>query len=203
MPNESHQLVGALERRGLRPDDISIIINTHFHIDHVSNNSLFSNSSVYASQKCHDWCCALYSDLRDKAHWEKLILKYYPETWDYERAGELMGKLRKMALRWWDPKRLGHRTRFRWTETHVLPDGLESVVTDGHVPGHLSIVVRTQGEDTIIAGDVVLSRDAQAEVLTMIPHQRRRFELDRTHLLALGRRILPGHDGEFLSPDAV
>jgi glyoxylase-like metal-dependent hydrolase (beta-lactamase superfamily II) len=114
-----------------------------------------------------------------------------------------MGKLRKMALRWWDPKRLGCRTRFRWTETHELPDGLESVVTDGHVPGHLSIVVRTQGEDTIIAGDVVLSRDAQAEVLTMIPHQRRRFELDRTRLLALGRRILPGHDGEFLSPDAL
>src|SRR6516225_4216501 len=37
MPNESHQLVAALERRGLRPDDISITINTHFHIDHVSN----------------------------------------------------------------------------------------------------------------------------------------------------------------------
>lgn len=203
MPNESHQLVAALERRGLRPDDVEVVINTHFHLDHVLNNSLFPNSTVYASQESYEWCCALYSDLRDKAHWEKLILKYYPETWDYERAGDLMGKLRKMALRWWDPKRLGRRTLFRWTETHALPEGLESVVTAGHVPGHISIVVRTPGEDTIIAGDVVLSRDAESEVLTMIPHQRRRFEVDRARLLALGKRILPGHGDEFLSPGAV
>jgi glyoxylase-like metal-dependent hydrolase (beta-lactamase superfamily II) len=202
MPNESHQLVAALKHRGLCPADIESVINTHFHVDHVLNNSLFPNSTIYASQQSYDWCCALYSDLLDKAHWEKLILKYYPETWDYERAGELMGKLRKMALRWWDPNRLGHSTQFRWTETHALPEGLESLVTAGHVPGHVSIVVRAPGEETIIAGDVVLSRDAEAEVLTMIPHQRRQFELDRTRLLALGGRILPGHDREFLSSDA-
>ncbi len=167
------------------------------------NNSLFSNSRIYASQESYDWCRSLYSDLLDKAYWEKLILKYYPETWDYERAGELMGKLRKMALRLWDPRRLGRRTQFRWTETTALPEGLESLVTAGHVPGHISIVVHTSGEDTIIAGDVVLSRDTEAEVLTMIPHQRQRFELDRARLLALGGRILPGHDTEFLSAGVV
>lgn len=203
MPHESCQLVAALERRGLRPADIHILLNTHFHIDHVSNNSLFTNSTVYASQESHDWCCSLYSDLRDKAHWEKLILKYYPETWDYERAGELMGKLRKMALRWWDPRRLGRRGQFLWTETHALPEGLDSFVTAGHVPGHISIIVHTPGQDTIIAGDVVLSRNAQVEVLTMIPHQHRQNELDRARLLALGGRILPGHDREFLSTNPV
>jgi glyoxylase-like metal-dependent hydrolase (beta-lactamase superfamily II) len=127
------------------------------------------------------------------------VLKYYPETFDYERAAELMGKLRKIALRWWDLKRLGDRSRFRWTETNALPEGLESLVTDGHVPGHLSIVVPTPVEHTVIAGDVVLSRESEAEVLTMIPHQRQRFELDRARLLSLGGRILPGHDAEFVS----
>jgi len=203
MPHESPQLVAALEQRGLRPDDIDSVINTHFHIDHVLNNSLFPNSTIYASQQSYDWCCSLYSDLCDKAHWEKLVLKYYPETFDYERAGELMGKLRKMALRWWDLKRLGHRSRFRWTETDALPEGLESLVTGGHVPGHLSIVVHTPSEPTVIAGDVVLSRDAEAEILTMIPHQRQQFELDRARLLALGGRILPGHDAGFVSMGAI
>ena len=199
MPHEAPQLVAALEERQLRPADIDSVINTHFHIDHVLNNSLFSHSTIHACQQSYDWCCSLYSDLRDKAHWEKLVLKYYPETFDYERAGELMGKLRKMALRWWDLERLGHRSRFRWTETDPLPEGLESLVTAGHVPGHLSIVVHTPSEHTVIAGDVVLSRDAEAEVLTMIPHQRQQFELDRARLLALRGRILPGHDAEFLS----
>jgi glyoxylase-like metal-dependent hydrolase (beta-lactamase superfamily II) len=203
MPHESPLLVAALGKRGLRPADIQGIINTHFHIDHVLNNSLFPHSQFYASQQCYDWCCALYSDLCDKARWEKLVLKYYPETFDYERASKLMGKLRKMALRWWDLERLGHRSRFRWTEAAALPEGLESLVTGGHVPGHLSIVVHTPSEPTVIAGDVVLSRDPEAEVLTMIPHQRRQFELDRARLLALGGRILPGHDTEFVSTPAV
>jgi len=198
MPHEAPQLVAALEERQLRPADIDSVINTHFHIDHVLNNSLFSHSTIYACQQSYDWCCSLYSDLRDKAHWEKLVLKYYPETFDYERAGELMGKLRKMALRWWNLERLGHRSRFRWTETDPLPEGLESLVTAGHVPGHLSILVHTPSEHTVIAGDAVLSREAGAEVLTMIPHQRQQFELDRARLLALGGRILPGHDAEFL-----
>lgn len=199
MPHESRQLVAALEQRGLHPAGIDSIINTHFHIDHVLNNSLFPNSTIYASHESYDWCCSLYSDLRDKAHWEKLVLKYYPETFDYERAGELMGKLRKIALRLWDPKRLGRHNQFLWTETGALPEGLESLVTTGHVPGHISIVARAPGDNTIIAGDVVLSRDAETEVLTMIPHQRQQFELDRARLLALGGRILPGHDNEFLS----
>jgi glyoxylase-like metal-dependent hydrolase (beta-lactamase superfamily II) len=202
MPNESHQLLAALKQRELRPADIEGVINTHFHVDHVLNNSLFANSAIYASQESHDWCCALYSDLRDKKHWEKLVLKYYPETWDYERAGELMGKLRNFGLRWWDPKRLGSPTQFRWTETHALPEGLETLTTTGHVPGHLSIIVPTPGERTIIAGDAVLSRETEAEVLTMIPHQRRQFELDRARLLALGRRIFPGHGPDFVSQEA-
>ncbi len=127
MPHESHQLVAALAERGIRPAEVEGVINTHFHVDHVLNNSLFPNSAIYASQESYDWCCSLYSNLLDKTHWEKLVLKYYPETFDYERAGELMGKLRKIALRWWDPTRLGASSQFRWTETSTLPDGLERV----------------------------------------------------------------------------
>ena len=47
MPHEAHQIVKALELRGLRPTDIRTVINTHFHIDHVSNNMLFPGSEIY------------------------------------------------------------------------------------------------------------------------------------------------------------
>jgi glyoxylase-like metal-dependent hydrolase (beta-lactamase superfamily II) len=33
-----------LQLRGLRTSDIQVVINTHFHIDHVSNNALFPRS---------------------------------------------------------------------------------------------------------------------------------------------------------------
>lgn len=51
-------LLDALKRENLKPDDISIVINTHNHPDHVWNNFLFKNASIieagvsYTSKKC-------------------------------------------------------------------------------------------------------------------------------------------------------
>ncbi len=197
MPHEAHLLIGALDRKGLKPEDIHAIFNTHFHVDHVLNNSLFPNSLIYASQQSYDWSCSLYSDLRDEADWEKLVLKYYPEIHEHPQATGLMRQLRKLALRWWDIQRLGDPSRFRWLESTPLPGPLEAVFTSGHVPGHVSILLRDGGPLTIIAGDTLLSREDDARVLTMIPHNRRQSILDRARLLALGGRILPGHGAEF------
>ena len=197
MPHEAHLLVNALEERGLRPSDVTDVINTHFHVDHVLNNSLFPSSTIHASQESHDWCVSLYGDLLDEQNWEKLVLKYYPQTHEYERAKNLMAQLRKLALRWWDPQRLGDRSRFSWVEKHALPEGLEALVTSGHVPGHLSIIVENADLPAIIAGDALLTRQHDDQVLTMIPHNREQSQRDRARILAMPGRILPGHDQEF------
>lgn len=197
MPHEAHLLVGALRERGFRPQDIGIIINTHFHVDHALNNSLFPHSLIYAPQESYDWCASLYSDLRDDQNWEKLVLRYYPEAWDHERAQTHMQKLRRFALRWWDVKRVGSPRQFRWLETDQLPEGLQCMLTSGHVPGHASILVESGAERVVIAGDALLSRDHEGEVLTMPPVNRRQFELDRARLLDLRGRLVPGHGPEF------
>jgi glyoxylase-like metal-dependent hydrolase (beta-lactamase superfamily II) len=197
MPHEAHEIVRALELRGLKLTDIRTVINSHFHIDHVSNNKLFPRSEIFGSQQSYDWCRAVYSDLRDQQNWETLILKYYPETFDYEHAEDMMGKLRKLALRWWDPKRLGSSSQFRWIEKQGLPANLEGLVTSGHVPGHTSIIVHGREQRTVIAGDALLSRENDEQVLTMIPHNRKQFDQERERILAMQARILPGHDVEF------
>jgi len=200
MPHEAGQIVEALRLLGLTPSDIQVVINTHFHIDHVLNNGLFPGSEIFASQESNDWCRALYSDLRDQQNWQTLLLKYYPETLDYEQAEKMMGKLRKLALRWWDPKRLGSSSQFRWIEKHALPDDLEGFLTSGHVPGHASIIVHGEKQRTVIAGDALLSRQHDEKILTMIPHSRKQFQQDRERILAMQARILPGHDAEFSTP---
>jgi glyoxylase-like metal-dependent hydrolase (beta-lactamase superfamily II) len=197
MPHEAHQLLKALEQKGLSPGDIKTLVNTHFHIDHVLNNDLFPSAEVYATQLSYDWCQSLYSDIADNQNWEKLALNYYPEMYDYEKAYQHMAKLRKFTLRWWDLKRLGSPERFRWLEAHSLPDGIESFITSGHVPGHVSLVIRTGEQSTVIAGDALLSRTHEEQVATMIPHNRDQFLQDRTRVLEMGGRILPGHDGAF------
>jgi len=197
MPHEMHLLSEALEKRGLHPSDIQIVINTHFHVDHVLNNSLFPQSEIFASQQSYEWCRAMYADLLDNLNWEKLALKYYPETLEYDDARTNMARLRKFALRWWDLNRLGRVSQFRWLETQALPDGLESLLTSGHVPGHASLIVQGRDTPAIIAGDALLTREHDEQVLTMIPHNRAQFHRDREHILSLGGRILPGHDQEF------
>jgi glyoxylase-like metal-dependent hydrolase (beta-lactamase superfamily II) len=202
MPHEAHAIVKALRVRNLTPADIHTVINSHFHIDHVSNNALFPGSEIFGSQESHDWCRAVYSALLDQQNWETLILKYYPETYDYEHAKRMMGKLRKLALRWWNPKRLGSPSQFRWIEMHALPDNLECLLTSGHVPGHASIIVHGEKKRTVIAGDALLSRRHDEKVLTMIPHRRKQFQQDRALILAMQARILPGHDLEFSLPSS-
>ena len=197
MPHEAHRLLAALEQRGLHPSDIRMVINTHFHVDHVLNNCLFPESDVYGSQQSYDWCCQVYADLLDEQNWKKLSLKYYPESPDYERASQLMDALRRLALRWWDRKRLGDPSRFRWIEAHALPDDLEFLVTNGHVPGHASVIVHNGDQPIIIAGDALLTREHNENVFTMIPHNREQFLIDRAHILARIGRIVPGHDNEF------
>ncbi len=197
MPHEAHQLVEALELHGLHPEDVDFIVCTHFHVDHVLNNSLFPKSMILGSQESYDWCCSLYSELRDDQNWEKLVLKYYPETFNYDRARELMARLRQFALRWWDSKRLGAISQYRWVEKNPLPDGIERVMTGGHVPGHLSLRVASNGTTAIIAGDALLTRAEDQPVLTMIAHNRAQMVADRDYVLSLGGLVVPGHDVAF------
>ncbi len=199
MAHEGHLLIKALQRHGLKTADIDVVINTHFHIDHVLNNSLFPDSLIYGTQESHDWCCSLYSDLLDDQDWEKLILKYYPETLEYPRAIEHMHQLRKLTLRWWDRQRLGTASQHRWLESHHLPEGLEVFLTSGHVPGHISVIVPGTEYKTVVAGDACLSRSEDARILTMIPRDREQSRRDRDRVLTMGERIFPGHDVEFMA----
>ncbi len=197
LPHEDHQIIKALDTRGLKPSDIGIVVNTHMHIDHVLNNYLFPNSLVYVSQETYDWCRNLYSALLDEANWERLALQYYPETYSYDQARERMSKLRGLTIRWWDLKRLGDVSRFRWLETNSLPDGIEPVITSGHVPGHASLLIHEGEATSVVAGDALLSRDCDDQILTMIPRNKEQYSLDRAHILSLGGHIIPGHDHEF------
>ena len=197
--HEDALLVAALECRGLRPADISIVINTHFHIDHVMNNCVFSQSRIYATQESYDWACSLYADLLDEARWESLVLKYYPEALEYERARGNMAKLRKLGLRWWDRKRLGAPGQYRWLETHALPEGLQIARTSGHVPGHISVLVDQADPPTVIAGDALLTSNHDDRVLTMIAQNREQAQWDRALILSRPGLIIPGHDQPFLN----
>jgi N-acyl homoserine lactone hydrolase len=42
--NREEKLIYSLRKIGLRPEDITMVVNTHLHFDHCGNNRLFENS---------------------------------------------------------------------------------------------------------------------------------------------------------------
>lgn len=44
-------LVRSLKEAGLAPEDISIVINTHLHLDHCGNNALFKSAKFFVQRK--------------------------------------------------------------------------------------------------------------------------------------------------------
>lgn len=48
---EKYQITFALRRLGLSPLDIDVVINTHLHWDHCSNNHLFKNADIFVQDE--------------------------------------------------------------------------------------------------------------------------------------------------------
>ena len=42
-------LKAQLQKHGTKPEDITMVVNTHLHFDHCGNNALFPNAKFYAS----------------------------------------------------------------------------------------------------------------------------------------------------------
>ncbi|AHK34554.1 4-pyridoxolactonase [Rhodococcus opacus PD630] len=69
----------ALRSAGIDPDDVRLVVNTHLHWDHSSNNHLFPNARVVVQQRELDfarqpvpWHCRQFEALPDMdAAWQR------------------------------------------------------------------------------------------------------------------------------------
>jgi N-acyl homoserine lactone hydrolase len=189
---QEDDLVDALARRHLTPADVDIVINTHLHVDHCGNNSVFPRALIFASKAEWEWTHAFYTALFNTRTPEKAAPEFYPEVAAYGLKTRTIRSVARMARLFWHPERLGVEASRRWLEAAELPAGLHVLPTPGHTPHHLSIRVEAP-DPVIVAGDAVLAEDAAAKVKTMIPFSRAQFAATRQGLLDRGETIVPGH----------
>lgn len=195
---QTDDLVDALARRRLVPADVDIVINTHLHVDHCGNNSIFPRASIFASKAEWEWTHAFYGALFGTRTPEKVVPAFYPELDAHGLKTRTIRNVARMARLFWHPERLGVEARRLWLESAELPAGLQPLPTPGHTPHHLSIRVDAP-EPIIVAGDAVLAEDADAKVKTMIPFSRAQFAATRQELVDRGHTIVPGH-GRLFQP---
>lgn len=192
-------LLQGLERAGVAPEQITAIINTHFHLDHIGCNALFPRARVYASRVDYEWGVRIYESVSGGETRREVFREFYPEVADEEFDRMDQAKLLQL-IRWlWDPAMLGDLKRYRWIEDGDWPfAGLQWVSTPGHTPGHLSIAVEGQEGAYLIVGDARAFRDDSAVGYDMPPHNETQYQASRRIVDAFDGVLIPGHDDPFV-----
>jgi glyoxylase-like metal-dependent hydrolase (beta-lactamase superfamily II) len=164
------ELPGSLVQAGLSLADITTVLLTHLHFDHVGwvladdgESPMFPNARYVAGKA--DW-----------EHWRRAD----NPAGDHERA------FRRRVL---PLERLG-LLELTDGELEIAP-GISTLPTPGHTPGHLSLLLESAGQRGVVTGDVFHSAAQFAE-----PEWSHRADVDpvraRATRVELLERLLPG-----------
>jgi glyoxylase-like metal-dependent hydrolase (beta-lactamase superfamily II) len=161
------ELLRDFQANGVRPDEVDMVVLTHLHRDHVGWNVLregqryvptFPNARYWMSAK--DW---------ETSHQPDVQPQRYPNAptcvWPLEELGLI---------------------EFMHGE-HSITRELTAVPTPGHTPGHVSLLVTSQGQRALVLGDAAHSPAqveepdwvSRADMDPELTRQTRRALLDR------------------------
>jgi len=142
------RLAGSLQRLGIGPPDIDLVINTHLHRDHCGGNTRYNERgellptfprATYCVQRL-ELADALFPNERTRATYRRQ--NYEP----LEQNGQL---------------------RILWGDTR-LTDEVRVVVTPGHTRAHQCVVIESKGQTAIFLGDAA-SWPIHLERLAWVP----------------------------------
>ena len=174
---EDMKPVNALKKLGVEPEDVTIIVNTHFHWDHCSNNHLFPNAKIYVQKRE-----VQYS------------LDPVPTQYTYYESPQIG----------MNPPWTRAAERLVVVDGDVaLQDGIDLLLTPGHTPGFQCVLMHTPAGCYLIASDWVGTIENWQEEQTWglptpsgihVDLEAYYHTIRRLLPLVDGAHILPGHD---------
>jgi len=166
MGSSMGNLLASLESAGVVPEAIDHVLLTHLHRDHfgglldAAGRPSFANAELIMHQQEADfWLKTAPSDLPERA-----------------------SRYLELTLRSVEPYRERIRTV---TDGRGLP-GVKAVLFPGHTPGHTCWLVKSDGESTLLLGDII----HVAAVQLRRPEIRMTYDLDPGTAVASRRRVL-------------
>ena len=135
--NRRGDLLNQLALKAIVPDDIDIVVHTHLHWDHIGWNVTWDSG-----QPRQTFPRAKY--LAPRADWEHFtqpsVLTTVPHVKDSVMPLEGLGVLELIE------------------GEHTVTPEITTVPTPGHTPGHVNIIITSQGQKGAVVGDVLHSK---------------------------------------------
>ncbi|MER5805434.1 N-acyl homoserine lactonase family protein [Streptomyces mirabilis] len=168
----------ALRSLGLEPDQVPIVVNTHLHWDHSSNNHLFPKARIIVQRRELDFA-------RNPVTWHRGLFDVLPglsPAW--QRAEERLSPVEG--------------------DSELAP-GVTLVALPGHTPGSQGVLVETAKSRHLIAGDCVYlydnwQGDDEADHIPpgyytdLIAHQESLLKIE-----SLACKVIPSHDARVVA----
>ena len=129
------ELLNDFAAHGVRPEEVDMVVMTHAHRDHIGWNlssqdgkqvPTFPNAKYYVSAK--DW---------EACHDPSLIEARFPNAPDCVWPLEDLGVVELVD------------------GEHQLTNEISTLPTPGHTPGHMSLMISSQGQQGLVLGDVL------------------------------------------------
>jgi glyoxylase-like metal-dependent hydrolase (beta-lactamase superfamily II) len=120
-------LMAELDRVGVRPDEVTIVVNTHAHGDHAGGNTIHDIPAFPRA-------------------------RYFLARADWAHFGNRADDVHHVARNFGIPATHGMLTLFEGPLE--LAPGVCLLPTPGHTPGHTSVLVSSHGRTALCLGDV-------------------------------------------------
>jgi N-acyl homoserine lactone hydrolase len=176
-------LPAQLRERGIEPASVATVVMTHMHVDHASGVSEFPDATFVVSRS--EWDAATTQGQMHGYATRQFDHAFDYRLLDFDATGQGGPKSFSGFARSFD----------------LFGDGsVRTVYTPGHTLGHMSVVVRTEGGEVLVAGDAIYLRrnldDAHLPHRTEDDHRYSRAlrEMQQYVRETPDALVIPGHD---------
>ena len=192
-------LSSALAREHLTPDEVTLVFNTHAHVDHSHNNALFPRARIFFSARDREWTRRFHEVLAEAEDpGPAAIAAFYPDLAGSGASSKIVRKIAGIEKLLWDPNRWGRPDQAAHLESTPLPSGITALDTPGHAPFHVSFAIATARRAVLVCGDALLIRDEDVYGAPMMPPwSAEAYRGSQAAIRAFDGLIIPGHDEPF------
>jgi glyoxylase-like metal-dependent hydrolase (beta-lactamase superfamily II) len=139
------RLVGSLRSAGYTPEEVDIVLLTHFHSDHVGGltapdgKRVFPNAEVYVAKAESSFWLSL-----------EIAAKAPKDAQPFFRSAQAIAAPYIEAGKW-----------HTFSGSEPIVDGMQIVPLPGHTPGHTGFEFSSKGQKILFWGDVVHAQRVQ------------------------------------------